>query len=62
MATTTSAQSEAKAKSSRIAFYVVLAVVVAVLMIVARIMGMPKGTGIEHEPEESSNPASPSRQ
>jgi hypothetical protein len=61
MATTTPAQPAAKAKSSRIAFYVVLAVAIVALMIVARIMGMPKGTGIEHEPEESSNPASPSR-
>jgi NADH:ubiquinone oxidoreductase subunit 3 (subunit A) len=62
MATTTSAQPEAKAKSSRIAFYIVLAVAIAVLLIVARIMGMPKGTGIEHEPQESGNPARPSPQ
>ena len=62
MATTTPAQPEAKARSSRIAFYVVLAVAVAILMIVARIMGMPKGAGIEHEPQESGSPASPARQ
>jgi hypothetical protein len=62
MASRTSTQPEAKTKSTRIAFYVVLAVAVAALLIVARIMGMPKGTGIEHEPEESSSPASPSRQ
>jgi hypothetical protein len=62
MATPTSAQPEAKAKSSRIAFYIVMAVVIAALMIVARIMGMPRGTGIEHEPEESGNPVNPSRQ
>jgi hypothetical protein len=62
MATTTSARPEAKAKSSRIVFYIVMAVAIAVLLIVARIMGMPKGTGIEHEPEESGNPTTPSPQ
>jgi hypothetical protein len=56
MATPTSAQSEPKAKSSRIVFYIVMAVAIVVLMIAARIMGMPKGTGIEHEPQESSSP------
>jgi hypothetical protein len=57
MATPTPAQP--KAKSSRIAFYIVMAVAIAVVMIAARIMGMPKGTGIEHEPQESSSPSRP---
>jgi hypothetical protein len=44
-------------------FYVLMAIAVVIILIAARIMGMPNGLGVEHEPEETSpaQPGAPAR-
>lgn len=48
-----------QSKPTRLLYYVILGALMVAVLIAARIMGMPKGVGVEHEPEESSAPARP---
>lgn len=57
MANQTSNAQPVPGRPPRVAFYIVLGIMALIAVIAARIMGMPRGVGVQHEPEESA-PAS----